>query len=145
MSIFLIAIWIKLISGLFSGWLIQVAHGFVSSLLFLFVGLFSHLIHSRSLFCLRVIRSYWFILALFLNIGAPMRSPFIREVFFFNSFISLGRVFIGFLVLSVLLISYYNLYTLLIVKNSKEPLHLSLNIRAAVAIFSCINLLAILL
>jgi len=74
-----------------------------------------------------------------------MRSPFIREVFFFNSFISLGRVFMGFLVLSVLLISYYNLYILLTVKGSKESLHLSLNIGAAVAVFSCINLLAILL
>ncbi len=68
------------LSSIRRGWLLQVRHGFISSVLFLLIGSISHTLGHRLLY----FSSYedytsFFLLCVF-NAGAPLRLSFLREV-----------------------------------------------------------------
>lgn len=110
MGVFSVRFFVMRCGACFGRFLIQVRHGFVSSMLFFLVGRMSHIRGRRLIYFNNSGYYFLFLLGCMFNGGFPLRLCFLGELLFFCALYSFGIsgvLLVGWLVLGR---CYYNLY-----------------------------------
>jgi NADH-quinone oxidoreductase subunit M len=100
--------------------LLQIAHGLVSSALFLVVGSLSHLAGSRTLYNLSIKNQTLLFSLCGLNSGAPLSLPFLAEILFYTHLRVLGVGALLSLLGLALGVTYYSTYLVVRLCNNNQ-------------------------
>lgn len=107
-----LGLFLNINSSFASSWLIQIRHGFVSSLLFLLIGELAHINITRILYFNKHADFFNIIFAVFYNIGAPISLSFFSEIIIYSS-ISTISLFVGLFILIIIIwTTYFCIYLL---------------------------------